>query len=200
MNEPITINLWLISIWDSRMSRIYLTISEICKNLTKCSFHQIKSCTTFFFEIIMQWNVDSSNVNIASLTSSIDPNSSKRGSTSRFLARGAFLPPPKFKFLLNFHQQKNRGFLVIFNNKNLGHMHVQKNCDTLQTLVMKVQHESKDIVGLFILKFTHKKMNGFKTFIVFATMCTYKKFSLNQSPHITKVVGLVCNNYIFLAT
>jgi hypothetical protein len=65
---------------------------------------------------------------------------------------------------------------------------------------MKVQHESKDIVGPFILKFTHKKKNGFKTFVVFATMCTYKISSLNQSPHIAKVVGLMCNNYIFLAT
>ncbi len=182
------------------MSRIYLTINEICKNITKCSFHQIKSWTTFSFETIMQRNINSSNVNISSLTSSIDPKSSKRGSTSRFLAHGAFLPPPKFKYLLNFHQQKNHGCLVIFNNKNLGYIHAQKNCDALQTLVMKVEHESKDFVGHFILKFTHKKVTGFKTFVVFATMCTYKISSLNQSPHIAKVVGLVCNNYIFLAT
>jgi hypothetical protein len=178
------------------MSRIYLTISEICKNLTKCSFHQIKSWTTFSLEIIMQWNIDSSNVNIASLTSSIDPKSSERESTSRFLACGAILPPPNFKYLLNFHQQKN---LVIFSNKNLSYIRVQKNCDALQILVMKVQHESKDIVGPFILKITHEKRNGLKTFVVFTTMCIYKISNLNQSLHIAKVVGLVCNNYISLA-
>jgi hypothetical protein len=79
----------------------------------------------------MQQNVDNSNVNIVLLTSSIDPKSSKTGSTSSFLACGAFLPPPKFKYLLNFHQQKSHGFLVIFSNNNLGYVHVKKNYDAL---------------------------------------------------------------------
>jgi hypothetical protein len=144
----------------------------------------------------MQQNIDSSNVNIASLTSSIDPKSSKRGSTSKINQWSIFATSEVYILV----EQKNHGFFVIFTNRNLGYKHDQKNCDALQTLVMKVQHENKDIVGPFILKFTHKKMNGFKTFVVFATMCTYKISSLNQSPHIAKVVGLMCNNYIFLAT